>query len=486
MFLNDYSQAMEATVDERHGIFVVRKKEDSDDKDQIDTQRYKIDFSKNKQNKIKKSSDFNKIQKLLEGIFQENGVTLKKFVIDEGVCHRILYRLNDNPNPFDTMYVNLATSYRQYNEVLKNTSMKEVNLFSANCLFGNSIFGIDACGNRYPMVFPKYNWPDGTSLVDVECKHDVHFYELAAWQAFATFLKFIVMSGVTVKNVYYHIPDENYIIYGLNLFVQGIMDIENLLKYIGLVKKRANMHKVNIANITRNYGVEIKFISSTSALSLKSITSANDLILWFAKIQVSYPPKNSSFLVDGIINFLSQQEGLAGKAWLHAKEKFQHPQRDLLKLNFLSYTVTLAMVAMMKFHCVFGIPIEERAVFSDFKKKFSDFGHVTLFAWIPQVIMQNHHESRCFFSPQLPEVDQYLRKRLVEPFLVETTKRCDNSESMKKIDQLIEDAKNFNPKFFTLCKSKPERCSGRSSTQGRSLQMLDDLIEEINSFQCVM
>jgi hypothetical protein len=146
----------------------------------------------------------------------------------------------------------------------KSPPIKEFVL--ASCLFGASIMGYEPkneCNieKSHPLVDHKLEVEDFIDRVKVDrCEENqiqLHPYETMMFAAFDRLIPIMRDIAGAEARVRYHVPDKDYMLYGIRLYIECKISYRALNQYIKAVRDRGNLHRRIISAIAEKHKMPI-------------------------------------------------------------------------------------------------------------------------------------------------------------------------------------------------------------------------------------
>jgi|GEM_PF-5069953 len=161
----------------------------------------------------------------------------------------------------------------------------EINIFvTAGCLFGASFQAVDQKGATFPVIQHKIPFMPGEKIEGLLVDQHFHPYEIAQFdflKKMALLIKVVSPdSRGTDRKLIYHLPDYDYVLYGLKLWIQGLMSKEQLSVFYFHVIQRGQRHRRRVEEIFRDtHGIDVEISSPFESLfSQEAILGADDLL----------------------------------------------------------------------------------------------------------------------------------------------------------------------------------------------------------------
>jgi hypothetical protein len=126
----------------------------------------------------------------------------------------------------------------------------------AHCLFGTSILGLDARGNKYPLIDHDLRVHSVIENIEVDDEH-FHPYEttmFACLDQSASLIRSIAGKEFTIR---YHLPIIDYTLYALHAYISGVMSFSAFEQYVSAIKQRGSLHKTVLENLAQKNNVTL-------------------------------------------------------------------------------------------------------------------------------------------------------------------------------------------------------------------------------------
>ncbi|MGC4061115.1 MAG: hypothetical protein QM749_09890 [Aquabacterium sp.] len=312
-------------------------------------------------------------------------------------------------------------------------------LVTGMCMFGSNIYGVDQYGEQHPLTNTFYTMPRGRKILSVALTDDeLHPYEHMMLQQFRLQMPmFKAMGGQAPQKVFYQSVFEEYVLYGVNLFLRGEMSIAALKAYAHHVRRRTDFIKARIAEVCLAYGVDWDHGQSTlSALFCgadKDEARQQDPVDAFLCLAGISPTLIVSDLPVGervalirqtcqaCVRRLAAQSGALGEVWSHVADTLRHDDEQhntrysedsLLTLNFLNYAAKVAFVRRTQAGEVcLSHPFHEKAMALSYKDMHAEkFGEILAINWIPPLFSHGSFKDGLYYLDE----DRSLLNGLIE------------------------------------------------------------------------
>jgi len=287
-----------------------------------------------------------------------------------------------------------------------------------SCMFGATLYGKDQYGNKHPLTNQLYQMPENCIIQSVDDNTTLHPDEQLTHKAFLNHIPLIKALSHDCPSINYHIPLSNYIIYGLNNYINGTITKNALTDYVALVKERALQHRSFLQDTCAEHAIALRITCTLDPLGLADSNNDEVFEQLLGKLQLTDSIKEKytddervdlcNKIVSASINYLAEVEGEVGNVWKVAQHKLQTESFKLNKsefdilhqLNYIDYSANLA-VSVDRYDnrevCTL-LPSMETPVQILYKKMFSEeFGPAMTMNWLPPVLIQmEQYRNRIF------------------------------------------------------------------------------------------
>jgi hypothetical protein len=308
---------------------------------------------------------------------------------------------------------------------------------TAGCLFGTALQAIDTKNALFTMIQHKIPFVEGDKIVGIMLDEDFSPYELAQF-SFLEDMCFIIKQledSSSKKKLLYHLPDVDYILSMIKLFIHNKIDYEVLEEFRLAVKTRALMHIDVITKIFAGLNIKIKIESPFKNL-LKYFGEINhiDDILKLLDISVQDKPFCSSkkleqAVVRKILNFLIASENASKHQLVWSDMLMVSVKKDRIH-NFetLFKTANAAMIAIaakgsQKNSVCSILPSSEKPIFIKYLKctelfldKKIAYPDVLSLVVLERLVCYSRFAvgNSFYFRPYEMELNQYLQKGVLQ------------------------------------------------------------------------
>ena len=342
--------------------------------------------------------------------------------------------------------------------------------FTGGCMFGSTLYGIDQFGNQHPLTNPYHKMNEESIVQSIVCPYSLHPDEIVTRESLrnsVTLMKVLGQGDSAVLR--YHLPVVNYLIYGINWFLQGKLSRAALVEYVDQVKKRSVVQRQMVQKIACESNIEINIFSTLDVLGLAESRSEEILENLFSVIGLpirSFDQLSAEDLlalrievIDKMIAYLCLDD-FVGEVWSHIQNKViegsvSFEPGDLLSVNYMDYSANLALAA--KSHgdreVVSLLPSHESPVSYWYKKTFAEkFGAVLCFHWLsPVQVHIAEYRNRIFYiEDNIEELNALLESGIItKSFLQTAATALDSAVFAEKINAQIK--RQFRAHENSIC-----------------------------------
>lgn len=281
------------------------------------------------------------------------------------------------------------------------------------CMFGSNIWGVDQMGAKHPLTNTFYAMPKGARIDAIFMDSEaLHPYENMMLRMFDLQLPMFKAMGQGQQKVFFQAVFEEYVLYGIQLFLLGQMALPALCAYVDQVRLRATEIRRRMLDMCERHGVDFDGGHSTLGVlfggglqdsGMSGIDIAEGFINRYRIDVAMLNDGPDDFRLKAIervfwdcIERLSSQRGSDGEVWLHVEqvlregrdENVRYDYSSLLTLNFLNYAAKVAIVR--KNHpdgelCL-SHPFHEKPMALAYKDLHAEkFGGILSLNWVPPV-----------------------------------------------------------------------------------------------------
>ena len=181
---------------------------------------------------------------------------------------------------------NLSELDQRQNKIFSSINFEEFQgikkFVTAGCLFGTALQAVDKKGATFPIIQHKIPFMQGEKIVSLIVDEEPHPYEqgqFSSLEKIALLIEALTQQDQP-KKLLYHLPDYDYILYGIKLFVQDRMTYDVLNQFFYAVVNRANRHRSMIREICEKHGVDVEIKSPFSNLfgEIENIKNIDDVL----------------------------------------------------------------------------------------------------------------------------------------------------------------------------------------------------------------
>lgn len=293
------------------------------------------------------------------------------------------------------------------------------------CMFGSNIWGVDQHGGKHPLTNTFYAMPEGACVGSVFLDSEgLHPYENMMLRLFDMQLPMLKAMGRGRQKVFFQAVFEEYVLYGVQLFMRGQMSMLALCDYVDHVRARATDIRRRMSDMCERHGVDFDGGQSTLAALFdgglqESGMRGVDIVEGFVnryQIDVSMlrdgPDELRLRVIErvfwGCIERLSRQDGGPGDVWRHVGQVLREAQGEdarydassLLTLNFLNYAAKIAIVRRVDPDgelCLVH-PFHEKPMALAYKDLHAEkFGGILSLNWIPPVFSHGSFKDGLYY-----------------------------------------------------------------------------------------
>lgn len=287
-------------------------------------------------------------------------------------------------------------------------------ILSGTCLFGKTIFGTDEEGSYHDLL--TLNAAEEVSIKKIIYTMDeLHPYEILFQNIFSHSVSlFHVISKQQVPELYFVVPEHNYVYKILQLYVRGQLPKEEVITFMHKVHERAENVRNFLIKLCENHNINLTFVSSLSPL-FKDI-KVGDVDALLARLGCSHFSKESmkereAEFLSKTMNFLCEDTSVIGELWHYLKYNKQD-EFDISNIDKTAYAVDAAIVIKSSNYrsFLFYDQIEEELAYRNFYRLFGDYlfqgtedVSINFLAYLLPIVPQ---EAKCLY---------YLRQDLAKP-----------------------------------------------------------------------
>jgi len=150
---------------------------------------------------------------------------------------------------------------------------------TAGCMFGGNLQGVLSSGVHCALINHDLVLPQDESIVAIIERAEANPFELALFAEFAKNCQLIMRLNHSndVPKVSYHLPYQDYILFGMKLCAQGMLTQEVLTTFIDKVCVKAAHHHARLQELATQYGIKLTLTSPFAGLFSADFTNP-DLI----------------------------------------------------------------------------------------------------------------------------------------------------------------------------------------------------------------
>lgn len=129
---------------------------------------------------------------------------------------------------------------------------------TAGCMFGSQLQGIDQKGGFVNLIKHNIDFHPSQVIEQIVADSAPNPYEEVLFDEFSKLLLFVNNLSVIdkPKQIYYHLPYYDYMLFGIELFNRGRMTLKALNKFFEAVVVKKNVHIDKIKSMCKSYEIE--------------------------------------------------------------------------------------------------------------------------------------------------------------------------------------------------------------------------------------
>ncbi len=349
-------------------------------------------------------SDANDDKKMVNNQTVEMKTDLSELIICKGVCKSLI-----TPWVFSDGEQKKTVRMEMW-EAGKKTEKYNINRFiTGGCLFGTLLEGVDQFGNTHPLTDQKYQFPEGVIITNIAAQNQLHPYEMMVFHQLNTLVA--LMQNTNPNSfIEYHLPKEEYLLYGIDLYLKNQMTREALNLYSQQIHIRSQTHSKILQEISQKYNIRINPTSPLKLMfsNLHQQNSQNDVLdCLIINLRLTSEQKQllvsdsdflskSSMLYNQAIEFLSDDTTNESEfqIWRDAMQTSSKSVNSCLSLGELSrdsYTCMVARVVSLGGENETALidEINEKRIAHEYKRRFgAQYGSLLCFHWIPNLLFE--------------------------------------------------------------------------------------------------
>ncbi len=281
---------------------------------------------------------------------------------------------------------------------------------TGGCFFGSTMLGVDQKGKQHSLTNPHYEIPDDVQIVSIVAQPELHPDEVLTRESlknFGVLMKCLASNTQSVLN--YHLPEDNYLLYGLNWFVQGALTESAFHEYVAHVRQRSADMRLFLTELAETQGIRVVYRSSFESLNFRSYETQRfltDLLSDYGFQQTSDIQCSHRLLEVFKHRLISTGGHDARQLWKEAlgpeHQSIQHLD-SLLGLNYIDYSASLALSVLSSKNarvCSL-LPLQEAPVVHFYKKLFSRMlaeKELLYIQWLPPFLVHiEDFKERAFY-----------------------------------------------------------------------------------------
>jgi hypothetical protein len=145
----------------------------------------------------------------------------------------------------------------------KDFGFKGFRFVSANCMGGSNLKA--KCERNFTFSLIKHELPlySGQKIVDVLFEEEFAAYEKMVSEQFEDYCKIINKFSPkgAKKSLVQHLPNYDYLLFGIELFHMGLMNFDALDEFNKLMYERKKAHEDKLQCVAKKYGIECTIVS---------------------------------------------------------------------------------------------------------------------------------------------------------------------------------------------------------------------------------
>ncbi|TBW06665.1 hypothetical protein E0E50_19670 [Azotobacter chroococcum subsp. isscasi] len=296
------------------------------------------------------------------------------------------------------------------------------------CMFGTNIKGIDQHGFKHPLTNTFYVMPKGAKIGAICLEVDeLHPYENMMLRLFEMQIPMLkALGGGASQKIFYQCVYEEYVLYGINMFLRGEMSRAALNAYVIHVNDRVETIRNFIARVCKEH--DLAWDNGKSTLralfqsNLYEIASGDGDIIDAFMSQLGMDPAcvTEDMTMDErlelirhifyrCLDLLGSQKETDGEVWGHIRDILQRGSQvgndkydvsTLLTINYLNYAAKVATVRKNNQSgevCLIH-PFHEKAMALSYKELHSErFGPILAINWIPPIFSHGSFKDGLYY-----------------------------------------------------------------------------------------
>ncbi len=198
----------------------------------------------------KQSSTVKKTHQLLQKLIapkKEIVCNSSFYIVNKHRRDEIFSPLMLNKNIGLYVYPWLSTTDANFTKTAIFSGFKQ--FVTAGCLFGSSLKGVDQQGKAFPLIKHDIQFYPGEKIVDIMLSNEFAPYEDVLFNDLEKTACLVDTFAIdpTQKQLLYHLPYHDYILFGIELYIRGRMTRPALAEFIGYIhaKKEDHINKIN-------------------------------------------------------------------------------------------------------------------------------------------------------------------------------------------------------------------------------------------------
>jgi hypothetical protein len=129
----------------------------------------------------------------------------------------------------------------------------------AGCMIGSRLKGLDDHGARFDLIKHDIKFWDKQKITQIIFEQDANPYEEMLFFEFErlAYLMAKLSCERAGKNLYYHLPYYDYMLFGVELFIRGRMTLDALGQLFKIIFEQKDVHIEKIRDICKKYDIQV-------------------------------------------------------------------------------------------------------------------------------------------------------------------------------------------------------------------------------------
>lgn len=295
------------------------------------------------------------------------------------------------------------------------------------CMFGADIWGIDRWGLKHPLTNTFYSIPQSSKVETIFLESDdLHPYENMMLRLFDLQLPMLKAMGNGRQKLFFQSVFEEYVLYGVQVFLLGKMTLPALCAYVDHVGARALEIRRRVAEMCERHGLDFDGGRSTLAVLFGGDLLASDMrgdaiVEKFLELQEIDLAALDALSGDRRLHFIERVfwrgiERLAAQPGSDGEEVWQHVEQvllnhveakseqydftSLLTLNFLNYAAKVAVVRKdnPEGELCLSHPFHEKPMALAYKELHAEkCGSILSLNWVPPIFSHGSFKDGLYY-----------------------------------------------------------------------------------------